>query len=90
VSYDPTTGLAAAVANGPFTLKANTGYWLVLSRPGRGPVEWDWTASTASSSILGVTMPADHATFVTQSGTARITYCSLADGPQLFEVDGTP
>ena len=43
-SYDTTTGVITFLANSPFNMAANTGYWLVLSDPGNGIVTWDFTS----------------------------------------------
>ena len=56
-SFDATTNEVTFTANSSFELKAGTGYWLVLSDPSAGGVNWDYTASNTYQSQFGYGLP---------------------------------
>lgn len=85
VTYDAASGNATAAANTPFTLQANTGYWLLLGGGG-SLVGWDYTVSSSYVAAFGITLPGSMVAYFAGGGDEG--YFSLADGPQLLEVNG--
>jgi hypothetical protein len=89
-SYDPTTHLVAFTADSSYVLKSGTGYWLVLSDPGRG-VEWQFTTSNTIQAQDGYALPTHNTAFISTGDHAsgNATYYQLSDGPQMFELTAT-
>ncbi len=87
-SYDPTTGLVTFTANSHFELMAGTGYWLVLSDPLAGGVNWEFTALNVYQSQFGYGLPSYNTSWSSTSdnGLGTSTYYQPADGPQLFQL----
>jgi hypothetical protein len=88
LTYDSTTQNTTALAISPFTLQANTSYWLMmLETPGTFG-DWDNSSSSAYMSSFGVTLPDQNASVAFFDGS--YTYYSASDGLQLFQLNGTP
>jgi hypothetical protein len=88
-SYNPATLLDTFTPTGTATLSAGTGYFVVLhGTPGNQPY-WDFAPPHSSStSDNGSTLPPTNTWFLTANGST--TYGALADGANLFQVNGTP
>lgn len=82
-------GITTFTANAPFTLAANTGYWIVLTDFSGQDAVWDFTPSTVYHANFGASMPATNTAFTASTG-GSITYTDLADGPQLYQVNVVP
>jgi hypothetical protein len=78
--------ITTATANSAYVLQANTSYWLVLTTPPTAEfVLWNYGSSTYASS-LGVTIPAQRASFYREDG--QNYYFDLEEGPQELRVTG--
>jgi len=91
-SYDTRTSVITFLADSPFHMAADTGYWLVLSDPAKGSVTWDFTASQVYQSSFGYGLPSyDTAYYSNQdNGMGNATYYQPADGPQMFQLISIP
>jgi len=91
-SYNSTSGLITFLADSPFTMQANTGYWLVLSDSTKGSVNWEFTASQIYQSNYGYGLPSyDTSYYSTQdNGMGISTYYQPSDGPQMFDLITVP
>jgi hypothetical protein len=93
-TYDTRTGLITFLANSPFDMAANTGYWLVLSDakghsdPTKGSVTWDFTTSQVYQSDLGYGLPSFNTAYYSNqdNGMGNATYYQPSDGPQMFQL----
>jgi len=85
MSFDGVSGLETATPNSPLVLAPGTGYWITLNSS--GTVNWNFTFSPNYTANLGVTLPTDHTSTLTNAGGTQ--YFTLSDGPQLFQVNGT-
>jgi hypothetical protein len=85
-SYDQRSGVATFLANAPFSLQANTGYWLVLSDPTAGDVKWAFTTSQVYQSKLGYGLPSFNTSYYSDDGQGNARYYQPSDGPQMFEL----
>ena len=91
-SYNENTGLITFLADSPFTLKANTGYWLVLSDSTKGNVTWDFTASQIYQSNLGYGLPSYDTSYYSNldNGLGNVNYYQPSNGPQMFDLLTVP
>jgi hypothetical protein len=88
-SYDSSTSLDTFTPTGPFTLAPGAGYFVVLHGTSGNQPYWDFAPpNSTSTSDNGSTLPPTNDWFLTSGGST--TYGNLADGPFLFEVNGTP
>jgi hypothetical protein len=93
-SYDTKTGLITFLANSPFDLTADTGYWLVLSDPKgnsdptKGSVTWDFTTSQVYQSDQGYGLPSYNTAYYSNQdhGMGNAIYYQPSDGPQMFQL----
>lgn len=87
-SYDPRSGLVTFLANSPFAMAADTGYWLVLSDSTTGSVTWDFTASQVYQSSFGYGLPSYNTAFYSDqdNGMGNVIYYQPSDGPQMFQL----
>jgi hypothetical protein len=87
-SYDPRSGLITFLANSPFDMAANTGYWLVLSDPTKGSVAWDFTTSQVYQSSFGYGLPSYNTAYYSDqdNGMGNFKYYQPSDGPQMFQL----
>jgi len=87
-SYDPRSGLVTFLANSPFDMAANTGYWLVLSDPTKGSVTWDFTTSQVYQSSFGYGLPSYNTAYYSDqdNGMGNFKYYQPSDGPQMFQL----
>ena len=87
-SFDPTTNEVTFTANSSFELKAGTGYWLVLSDPLAGGVNWDFTASNTYESQFAYGLPSYNTSWssTADNGLGDSRYYQPSDGPQLFQL----
>jgi hypothetical protein len=87
-SYDPSSGLITFLANSPFDMAANTGYWLVLSDPTNGSVTWDFTTSQVYQSSFGYGLPSYNTAYTSNhdNGLGNFEYYQPSDGPQMFQL----
>jgi hypothetical protein len=86
LSYDSGSQNTTAMATSPFTLQANTSYWLMMvEKPGTFG-DWDSSLSYTYTSAYGVTIPETRTSVSRISGT--YLYANLTDGLQLFQVNG--
>jgi len=70
-------------------LSPGAGYFVVLHGTAGNQPYWDFTPpNPTSTSDNGSTLPPTNTWFITSG--ASTTYGPLADGPYLFEVNGTP
>jgi hypothetical protein len=99
LSYDSTSFDTTAAANSPFTFQANTSYWLMMvvaqsSTGSESLGDWDNSNSSTYTSSFGVTIPDTNASvsyFIDPvTNVAGYQYGNLADGLQLFQLNGTP
>jgi hypothetical protein len=80
------TFTTTATANAAYVLQRDTGYWLVLVSPPATFVLWNHTGATTYTSALGVTIPAQRASFYREDG--QNNYFDLDEGPQELRVTG--
>jgi hypothetical protein len=87
-SYDPSSGLITFLANSPFDMAANTGYWLVLSDPTQESVTWDFTTSQVYQSSFGYGLPSYNTAYYSDqdNGMGNFNYYQPSDGPQMFQL----
>jgi hypothetical protein len=93
-SYGTKSGLITFLANSPFNMAADTGYWLVLSDPKgnsdptKGSVTWDFTTSQFYQSDLGYGLPSFNTAYYSNldNGMGNATYYQPSDGPQMFQL----
>ena len=86
---DGGTRLTKAAANSTFVLQANTIYWFILSAPPEDGevVIWNYTEDLTYYAELGVSIPAEHASYYTYEGAT--VYLPFSSGPQELRVTGT-
>jgi PEP-CTERM motif len=97
LSFDGASGNTTATATAPFTLEANTSYWLMmLVKQGSGTEtfgDWDNSLSFSYTSNFGVTIPGTNTSvsfFIDpDTNIPGYQYADLTDGLQLFQVNGT-
>ena len=87
-SFDPTTNVVTFTVNSPFELNAGTGYWLVLSDPTAGGVNWNFTTSNTYQSEFAYGLPSFNTAWssTADNGLGNSTYYQPSDGPQLFQL----
>ena len=87
-SYDGSTGVITFLANTPFNMAADTGYWLVLSDPTNGDVTWEFTTSQVYQSSFGYGLPSFNTAYYSDqnNGMGNATYYQPSDGPQIFQL----
>jgi hypothetical protein len=87
-SYDTTTGVITFLANSPFNMAADTGYWLVLSDPAKGSVTWDFTTSQVYQSSFGYGLPSFNTSYFSDqnNGMGNAIYFQPSEGPQMFQL----
>jgi hypothetical protein len=87
-SSDSSTRLVTFTPTGTATLSAGTGYFVVLHGSSGSQPYWDFAPPHSSStSDNGSTLPPTNTWFLTVNGST--SYGTLADGANLFQVDGT-
>jgi hypothetical protein len=86
---DGDSRVTKASATSTFVLQANTIYWLVLTAPPEDEqvVLWNYTKDMTYYAELGVSIPAENASYYTFEGGSF--YLPLSSGPQELRVTGT-
>jgi hypothetical protein len=73
-----------ATATAPFTLQANTSYWLMMIEIPGTFGDWDSSLAFTCTSAFGVSIPATNSSVSFVSGSYQ--YLNLTDGLQLFRL----
>jgi hypothetical protein len=91
-SYDTKTGVITFLANSPFSMAADTGYWLVLSDAARGSVTWDFTSSLVYQSSFGYGLPSYNTAYYSDQnhGMGNAICYQPSEGPQMFQLLSIP
>jgi hypothetical protein len=93
-SYDTKTGVITFLANSPFNMAADTGYWLVLcdATNRTGTVTWDFTTSQVYQSDQGYGLPSYNTAYYSNqnNGKGNAIYYQPSEGPQMFQLLSIP
>ncbi|QEH35710.1 hypothetical protein OJF2_42670 [Aquisphaera giovannonii] len=89
LTYDSAGGNTTATATSPFTLQANTSYWLMMVETPGTFGDWDNSLSFTYTNNFDVTIPDSNASVSLVPGEGYL-YANANEGLQLFQLNGSP